>query len=76
MVLQDIEEPFWPMYVCIRTHINIYIYTVYIHMKIISILDVYVIDTCAFTCAFTCEEVKFFRVTKDKFPNFLWEIVY
>ena len=43
--------------------------------KIITVSRVFICDKD--TCTFTCEEkVNFFQFTKDKFPNFLWELVY
>ena len=44
--------------------------------KIISVSDLYTVcdkDTCAFIRE---EEVQFFRLTKDKFPNFPHELAY
>ena len=42
--------------------------------KIISVSDLYIYDKD--TYAFIREEVQFFRLTKDKFPNFLHELAY
>ena len=45
-----------------------------IRKKIITVSDLYIYDED--TRAFICEEVQFFWITKDKFPNFLHELAY